>query len=77
MCITIVQLTGLNHTASIGVISSPGWPNLYIPKQNCLDIISAPGKTITVTFQTFHLEDNTCGEGCDVLTGSYKIVHLK
>ena len=68
-------IAGLNHTASSGEITSPGWPGNYPTNQDCFDIISAPGKTITVTFLTFHME--TCGPGlCDTVTGSYKNTKL-
>ena len=66
--IIVLICIGLNHTDSSGTIKSPGWPGSYPNNQNCLDIISAPGKSITVIFPSFYLED--CNGNCDLVTGS-------
>ena len=66
--LNVFTFIGLNHTSPNGEITSPGWPGIYLHNQDCLDIISAPGKTITVTFQTFILE--SCNGLCDFVTGS-------
>ena len=66
--LNVPTFIGLNHTSSSGIITSPGWPGNYLHNQDCLDIISAPGKTITVTFQTFYLENCQC----DFVTGITK-----
>ena len=67
--LNVPTFIGLNHTDSSGTITSPGWAGgSYLHNQDCLDIISAPGKNITVTFQTFILEDCQC----DFVTGITK-----
>ncbi|KAL0204295.1 hypothetical protein M9458_002313, partial [Cirrhinus mrigala] len=55
-----------NFSASTGVIESPGFPDKYPHNLECSFIIISPPQTeVTLTFQTFDLENDPLlmGEG--------------
>jgi hypothetical protein len=55
---TYTSTCSKNFTSATGLLESPRFPNFYIPNTDCTWVITGQGK-INVTFDTFHLEEDS------------------